>query len=498
MQFEPNKSIRRQRRIALALRSRFSARTAHAAPLLLAKLATAILYLHVATTAAAQDRGWGFAPYRIHALLVIDAGGGLAEQLSDELPRFLTRRVAATIGPAWSFEVELADEILRHAVFTSIAASATPPSEFAKSTPQQSDKLVLLALRATPDGFELTAREFDSLVDRWGTPIRRESRQADMLAEQMFALLWEAVAPLARLELDSSDERRMLIHLRAAELLRARRGVPAPRSTEIYLPILRRTSRSGELVEGGLNVVPWTFVETAEVDDGKVIGRIRSANRRPFSGRRQGRVEQVAIAIRSDPGDTYLRLHSRSNPDKSLAGYQVFEQKEGGEAVLIGSSDDYGKVRIPLGDARVATLIVKHGGHLLARLPVVPGASHELNVPLPDDDIRLAAESRLAALREDLVDVVARRSILMARVRQKIARKDYLAAQELLRALDELPGRSQFNLTITTAARALRSDDPQIQRRIDQLFEATQSVLAQYLDPRPISELHDELASAQK
>ena len=112
--------------------------------------------------------------------------------------------------------------------------------------------------------------------------------------------------------------------------------------------------------------------------------------------------------------------------------------------------------------------------------------------------MRLAAETRLAALREDLVDVVVRRNILMARARQKIKDSDLPAAQTLLRSIDELPGRSQFNLTLTSAARLLRSDDPQIQRRIDQLFEATQTVLTQYLDTRPISELNEEFRAAQR
>jgi hypothetical protein len=44
----------------------------------------------------------------------------------------------------------------------------------------------------------------------------------------------------------------------------------------------------------------------------------------------------------------------------------------------------------------------------------------------------------------------------------------------------------------------LRSDDPQIQRRIDQLFAGTQTVMTQYLDARPIRELHDELREAQR
>jgi hypothetical protein len=463
-----------------------------------AALATATLCLLFLAPASAQDRGWEFAPYRIRVLLAIDVAGGLAERLSVELPKYLARRVTATVGPAWAIEVQVADGVSRHALFASLDDADTPSAEFTGDTDTQTDKLILVALRATLDGFELTAREFDSLVQRWGMPIRRESHQVDMLFEQMFALLWQTVAPVARLELDSNDEGRVLLHLRAAALLRARTSVPSARPAEVYLPISRRTTRSGALAEGGLQVVPWTYIETSEVDGVQVAGTVRSGNRRPLSGRRQGRVEQIAIAIRSDPGSTVLRLHSRSNPDKPLVGYQVLDEKGGGETELIGSTDNSGRVEIPAGAARIKTVIVKHGGHLLARLPVLSGAAAELSVPLPDDGVRLAAESRLAAVREDLIDVVARRNILMARVRQKIEKSDYPAAQDLLRALDELPGRSQFNITLSTAARAMRSDDPQIQRRIDQMFEATQSVLTQYLDPRPIAELHDEVVSAQR
>ncbi len=118
-------------------------------------------------------------------------------------------------------------------------------------------------------------------------------------------------------------------------------------------------------------------------------------------------------------------------------------------------------------------------------------------MPLPDDDARLAAEAHLAAVREDLIDVVARRNILISRARSTIRKKDFAAAQELLQELDGLPGRPQFDITLSTAQRTLRSDDPQMQRRIDQLFAATQTLFSQYLDLRPINEIHDELRAAQ-
>jgi hypothetical protein len=133
----------------------------------------------------------------------------------------------------------------------------------------------------------------------------------------------------------------------------------------------------------------------------------------------------------------------------------------------------------------------------MARLPVVSGTSPRIDVSLPDDDARLAAETRLAAVREDLIDVVARRNILMARARAKIQKKDFVAAQELVRALDDLPNRPQFDISVRTAEQSSTSGDPQMQRRIKQMFDTTRKLLTQYLDLRPINQLKEELTQAQ-
>ena len=125
----------------------------------------------------------------------------------------------------------------------------------------------------------------------------------------------------------------------------------------------------------------------------------------------------------------------------------------------------------------IEMLLIKHGGQLLAKLPVVPGAEPTVKVPLPDDDARFAAEERLGAVRENLIDIVARRNILIARVRQKIEKKDFRAAEDLLRSLDELPNKSQFNLSLTTFRSIDSERRRRIQRRIDQMFDADANAL---------------------
>ncbi len=493
-------------------------RQSHRLPFGATNLQLAIFALLTITTFAfpiprahAQSLGWDYQPYRIRALVALDLPGGVAQQLTDELPTFLQRRVDASIGPVWSFNVELATGAMRHRILSRITALPEKPSPDFRL--EDTDKLVLIAIRWHPEGYSLTAREYDSFVQRWSMPIQRTARQDEALPEHIFAILYRAVAPLAQFELIANDEKHILLKPRGAALMRPDAGEPWTKHGEVFLPILRRTTRGGQLVENGIHVVPWTFVQvvapspTPSPADGgggqgaETTAQVFSGTRRPFGIRRQGRVEQVAIALRSDPADTILSLRSRTTADKPLVGYEVFSQddpKNPNSLARIGSTDRNGKLEIPSGKNSVRLIFVKNGVHLLARLPIVPGAQPEVDVPLPDDDARLAAETRLAALREDLIDVVARRNILMARVRQKIKKKDFAGAQKLIGEINELPGRSQFNLELTTAVRRTRSDDPQIQRRIDQLFEGTQAVLSQYLDVRPISELSDELRAAQQ
>jgi hypothetical protein len=446
--------------------------------------------------AAAEEAFWSSKPYQIYAVLALDLPGGNSQDLAVSLVSFLEDRAQGVAGPAWIFKAQTATGALRPQVVKLLAMETTdpPPDTF----PADGDKLILLWVRATSDGYEITGREFDRFVERWGMPIERRCRQQQALASHLFELVWRLAAPVAEFELDPNDSKRVVLQPRAAGYALGG-GATWAKPGDIFLPLLRRTTRGGKLVPGGIQVVPWTYIEVMAVDGGEIVGRVQSGSTRPFGVRRRGRVEQVAIALRADPAETILQLRSRTVAEKPLLGYQVYARNSDEEATtLVGASDQEGQIAVPPGRTRLQLLFVKNGSELLARLPIVPGAQREILAPLPDDDARLEAEVRLSELREELVDLVVRRNILMARVTQKIEAKQWKQAQELLRTLDQLPGRAQFNLALSKHQRLLRSNDPQIQRRIDRLFEATQTVLAQYLDSGPINELHNRLRAAQR
>ena len=428
--------------------------------------------------------------------ITIEAPGGLAERLNEQLPRYLANRADVTLSPTWVFDLHS-----RIGPVIAAADDAYASEQLAEPAglPPETDKLLQVTVRWTPAGFKLSAREFDRYLKRWSTTKRRECRQLSSLPEQLFALATQTLSPLARIETITGDAEHVRLTPRGAKLPNGPNTPAWASPGDVFTPILRRTTRSGELAENGIQIIPWTYLEAQPGDNDSLKFRIRSGSRRPFSARRQARVEQIAIAVKADPAETTLQFVSRRDNKKPLIGYEVLAQGEKGTPpVRVAMSDASGNARVPTTDSRIQMLLVKHGGQLLARLPVVPGAEPLIRVPLPDDDARLAAEARLAAVREDLVDVVARRNILIARARHKIEQRDLQGAQELVRQLDDLPAKPQFDQTLTKSAQLLRSEDPIMQRRIDQLFKATQTLLTQFLDLKPINDLHDELREAQQ
>jgi hypothetical protein len=347
-------------------------------------------------------------------------------------------------------------------------------------------------------GVRIQAREYDSYVERWGVTRTDHCDQRAMLAERLFRLVWKTFAPLARLELDPEDEEHVLLELRGADIARKDPLAKWIAPGDVFLPILRRTTRDGELIDDGIQAVPWTYVSAEKIDEGTVVARVESGTRRPFGVRRRGRVEQLAIAVRADAAPLTIHVHSRDEPDKPLVGYEVFAEDTDDDSLsLVGVTDRTGRLAIAPGSTRIKRLIVKNGGQLLARLPVVPGATPELDVPLPDDDSRLQAESALSALRENLVDVVAQRTILIARARRQIDADELERAEELLDQLDELPGRSQFSRELNQLQRQHTTNDPQAQRRIERMFTDTESILGHFLDARAINKLRDEFNAAK-
>jgi hypothetical protein len=140
-------------------------------------------------------------------------------------------------------------------------------------------------------------------------------------------------------------------------------------------------------------------------------------------------------------------------------------------------------VAIPPGAATgVQVLLVRQGAQTLARLPMVPGLTAELQLSLADDRQRLEIETALLAVKDALIDLAARRQALAARI--KLAKKagdaDAARLTPKLRALASVEPQSA---QLDQAEKEIKGADPRtqalLQPKLDALRKLTQNLAAQ-------------------
>ena len=463
----------------------------------LARVLLAVMMASVAAaTARAAEKDWAFSPYRVHVTIAADTALRPQPNLAYDLQQSLSEQIAAYLSPLWVTDVSVAaDAASRRQCFESRELSWDElPAEL-----KEFDKLLWLGVRAAPEGYELTAREFDVYTRRWAPVHRRNVPQRAYLNEACFNLLATTFSPLALIEPIADNDAQVQLVLKGSGLPRQSDVDQFTKPGNVFQPLLRRSDRAGEFVENGVTAVPWTFLTAASAEeDGRWLADVHTGTRRPFGMPRRGRVEQIAIATRNPPGPAKVRFHARSDREQGLAGYEVFRAEDDGSTELIGVTDRDGVISIPpMADAPVTMVLLRSDGQLLAKLPVPAGSGAMLETPVADSVARLRAQSEAQVVREQLVDVVARRAIMMARVRSFLEKGRLDDAKKLMLELDSLPTSSAFGRTIEAAAKKIpASTDPTVQRSIDKLFSTTRELLGKFLDRRQIIDLQSQVNAA--
>lgn len=451
-------------------------------------------------TACAQEKFWTVSAYKMHIAVAVDDRRRPAPASAEELARYLTDRIDATLHPLWQADVAVVepDQIDAEAGGLSQRDYEAIPAALRKY-----DKLQTLLLESTPTAWRLKCREYDLYARRWGALEERPVRQGAFLKEHCFQALLEIFAPLAIVDGDRETPDRVQLTFRGANLPRRADEAVFVKTGQVFLPLLRRMNRTGELV-GGIPAVPWTYLtatEPIEQEQGAWSAKVDSGIRRPFGVRRRGRVQELAIAVRPSKQPTEIVFHARSDRSRRLAGYEI-HRRIGAEKQtdLLGVTDAQGKYVVEAGGEGVVTLFLRSEGQLLAKLPVLPGARAVVEVPIADDPIRLRAQAQLTVIREQLVDLVAQRAILIARARAALEQDDVARAQSLVDELSNLPSRSIFDQKIAAAERSANVDeleDAQVREKIEKMFVDTRNLLGRFLDSRPISQLQIAVTQAQ-
>lgn len=437
---------------------------------------------------------WERSPYRIQVLVAIAPHPELTGRLASRLESGLAARADAVVGAAWDLKAGPAPAEVRSLILSSLATLETAdlPQPLVQSS---SDKLILLALGARHGGYELQARDCDLRTRLLGSTVSWTVRQRAHLVDEAFRAVMTAFAPLA--EIHEVADKTVTLRLRASALRPLDPAVAWVRPGDVFRPVLRFNDREGN----PRNIVPleWTLLSARAAGDANVTCQLHSGLKSPLSGRRRGRVEPLALAVRPPHASTRLELRARTNPQRPLAGYEVHSQRPDSEStVLLGRTDGSGALVVAPDPAGLRVLWIKNGGLVLAKLPLLPGLDPAATALIPDDDERLAAEGIIHGLQHGFADLVVRRAVLMIQARARIEAGKLDEAQKLLDQLRSLGTQQQLAQIIRMARRKIYSQDPMIQHRIQKLFADTEQVVLRFLDDRQIEQLAEELRAARR
>jgi len=235
---------------------------------------------------------------------------------------------------------------------------------------------------------------------------------------------------------------------------------------------------------GGITVVPWTYMAITNSTWLGGEGRLYSGYRQPLPGRKNVRTQRLALGILPGRTTTQLKIVDKSDPNRPLAGYEVFakDDPQSQDGVLVGTSAFDGRITIEQNPENTLRLLyIRSGGNLLARLPMIPGFEDEVLARVTNDAPRLRAEGFVLGWRDQLVDTIARRQLLIRRTERRIEDFDTESADRWLSELKASRTVRELAFDLRSAKGQFLSDsdlDASLKRRINDLFTSGQNLVA--------------------
>ncbi|MBI5759059.1 MAG: hypothetical protein HZA46_11135, partial [Planctomycetales bacterium] len=447
---------------------------------------------------------WELRPYRCRVEVFFGNDAELSAAFCHDVTAELAACADRFLGQMWTVEVR-EDEWLRPASEIGLRRIdvAALPADLATS---ELDKLFLLTVESRGGAFRLAGREWDATAKRLDPVVARTAIERSGLPRELFSLLRELFQPIYQLE--SKDPLSVSAVLRGGHLNPSDPDCFPLRSGQFLQPFYRILNR--DLRPDKLQFIPWTLVQIDKVDQARGAGKVLSGLRVPLAAKKKRRIEPLAIALRPQSTSTDVTLVTRPPDSRPLVGLEIDvlpaqqPKVEEGQAPPPPLQRLYSNRRgsfsiVARPDHPFVWLRVRSGQHLLARLPFVPGLTQTLSADLPDDSVRLSVEGSVSLIQADLVDLVARRALLMAGARQFAKAKQFENADAALKQLGQLPSTETFNRELlavqqTASEAARKQKDRATEQRIKKLSDETGDLIKTYLDGEKLRALQEEIA----
>lgn len=399
----------------------------------------------VAAPSAAQIP-WELRPYVVELPVSFVSDPSLTANVRAAFLQSLRQRLIDDLGPMWELNLsEASGESLTSPEHLGIVTADEVKTRWAAP---ETDKVILLVVGKSGNDREFSVREWDASSRNLGPVVTGTSgdRRLDVITAGN--VVRNAFRSLVMV--DAVEGNNIKVRVRAGELLPPDASATQLVAGDLLAPFYRQLDRKREVRQ--VSFVPWTLLKIESVDRARLGAKMYSVSRISPATRR---LESLALEVRPWHAETRLKVVPRTNPGNPVAGARVDivdRMPTSADPVpdrLTVRTDRHGSFTVqaePTPQIRYA--IIHSGQAILARVPFCPGAEREMTINVIDDTPRLAVEGELALLEADLIELVARRQILLVRANSLAKQGKADETKEIIAELKGLPGTDSIQQRI--------------------------------------------------
>jgi hypothetical protein len=271
-------------------------------------------------------------------------------------------------------------------------------------------------------------------------------------------------------------------------------GAVAPVGS-VFVPFRVFQRANGAVVR--LDLIQYSYLRIKSVDGSTARCDIISSLRDPLSRRVVGRNKLIALGVKPSAEPTRFRFITNERLPKPIAGYTLtVRDVPDGPPREVGTTDREGRIVVPPGMAEGLVVFRLLAGNIepLVEFPGMPGETAVERVLKVDPKAAtVALETKLNALKDQVIDLVAIRARLEARMKARAEGEAWDEVKSLLDEYKKLPPKSGF----VEQVKKLR-DDATAQQQATKKAILTKTAQAQLADAEALvtQYLDDEMFTA--
>lgn len=373
-----------------------------------------------------------------------------------------------------------------------------PISGLISTAVEKYDKIFVVRIDDNANGSNVSVVEMETLMRLFGGVVTEPFQSSADLPSVIGHAVTTAFSPMVRI--DEAGQKTATGMVRAANLITDPESPARVTKGRVLQPMIRKNDRNGRPIS--LGRIEWAYLISTEIDGPYVEMDYYTGRPGGLQGRKNKRTFKMAMLMKPRFESTLLRLHVKDRTDLPLIGYELYERTLKSKTMtFVGRTDWNGRLDIEKTDNPMRLLYVKNGGAVLARLPLVPGLTANEVADLTGDDMRLQAEAYVRGAQNAIVDLVAIRKLLAARIRMRLRKGQMKEAEELIVALRDQPTQEELANDMDKKQGYFLDEignrNIGQRKKVDDMFKLTREMLGKQINPAVIRGLEADFNRAK-